>query len=1190
MKRISFVIICLICVLLGNAQLNTADVGKKPDIPSWETYEFMKYGSVGATLYTGTVNYSVPLYTYKDNEFEIPISVDYATNGFRVNHKNGILGQSWSLGGIGKITREIKGLPDERKKTVYGSGGISIEISGYKYISNSPLVKDIVCGKDNRVYTCYFDINNKAYEAEPDIFHFNFCGFSGSFRRTLPDESGNPHYVFFNESTNSRAISVKEFDETEYYSVIKLLDGNGFEYKFEIGEYSKEPYDDAIGARMCQKVTAWNLSEITSPSGRKVRFDFDFPDKQYENELSYYPTASSFYSSLGSTVLVDGGYSHESLDVFEHKLFKSQLKHIAFPDNTFMGFKYEQAEQECYHKSLNGPLNPVIRTPDRLSSISVYYGSKLIKDIRLSFNSQHSTYPGIGNTYTFLSGLSISGQGMFSFDYYPMSGYPALGSTKSDHWGYYNGESGGFYGNNIYSLVYCDSNYNEYYSSSFNKSPNFEAALSGSLKKISYPTGGYSLIAYEPHTYCNSVVRNRSTMFCPQLHHNETTVETGGIRLKQIVTHLSDSIPNDTTVYDYGIGGNLLNVPRYGIEYIVSTDRGNKSVRAFNLTNDMFNYNRTHIEYDYVREYKSGKGYKDYYFTNYLSYPDPDFVEVHTNEDRDVRQSIFNIYESIGGNTEMICSSSTNNFVTNILTPVASMQHKRGLLTTEKFYDNNGTLLKNKKNIYSFPSVCVDTVYTITGEIARDVYYPRFNIELRRNVETDYFDGYQTEKTTEFVYNKYGMPTEVTRTTSDGQNIVEKNKYSGDTLATSGVLRTMRENNIVNAVLQSETTKAETTLNKTRYTYYQPNEENSALIRPAGTEIWTPNDGWLTTNTYLFNNNGLLRQVTDADSIKTSYLWSYKGKYPVAIAQNADWQNLVQSLSAAGGGTPEQLSEIVDIDDTTFERLSTINTYLPNSSVNIYRYKPNVGVSEVVMPNSLRTYYAYDGYGRMTSNSDDNKKHLEQQEYNIVTIKPLTASINCPEICHINDSIIISVNSQGGSGTYSYDWDIKDSQGNSVYSIMTSSNQLEVLPYVIGVHADENYTVECVVTDLLSEETVVLSNLLHVNHAVIEFRDINTLIDLASGSGTANATIYTDAPVTILFRIDRICSGTCTLKIGNTVHTVSNRNGTYSYSLGIGSTDVELSVTSSFAETNVSMQIASAGNHEIGNNSISIEF
>ena len=100
---LSFVVISAIHYGVAFAQLTSSENTAKPYIPSWDTYEFMKYGNVGASLYTGTINYSIPIYEYEDEDFSYGISIDYATNGFRVNHKSGFLGHGWSLNSPGTI-------------------------------------------------------------------------------------------------------------------------------------------------------------------------------------------------------------------------------------------------------------------------------------------------------------------------------------------------------------------------------------------------------------------------------------------------------------------------------------------------------------------------------------------------------------------------------------------------------------------------------------------------------------------------------------------------------------------------------------------------------------------------------------------------------------------------------------------------------------------------------------------------------------------------------------------------------------------------------------------------------------------------------------------------------------------------------------------------------------------------------
>lgn len=81
--------------------------------PSAQAYEMTKYGSLTPSLYTGTFQYSLPIYTYKDEDFEIPVSLDYSFNGYRPSQPSGTVGLGWTLNCGGVITREVVGFPDE---------------------------------------------------------------------------------------------------------------------------------------------------------------------------------------------------------------------------------------------------------------------------------------------------------------------------------------------------------------------------------------------------------------------------------------------------------------------------------------------------------------------------------------------------------------------------------------------------------------------------------------------------------------------------------------------------------------------------------------------------------------------------------------------------------------------------------------------------------------------------------------------------------------------------------------------------------------------------------------------------------------------------------------------------------------------------------------------------------------------
>jgi hypothetical protein len=67
------------CSAVMHAELDFTRNVLQPQTPTWETYEIMKYGKVGTSLYTGTINYSIPLYSYTDQEIQIQLALSYAT-------------------------------------------------------------------------------------------------------------------------------------------------------------------------------------------------------------------------------------------------------------------------------------------------------------------------------------------------------------------------------------------------------------------------------------------------------------------------------------------------------------------------------------------------------------------------------------------------------------------------------------------------------------------------------------------------------------------------------------------------------------------------------------------------------------------------------------------------------------------------------------------------------------------------------------------------------------------------------------------------------------------------------------------------------------------------------------------------------------------------------------------------------
>ncbi len=1176
------------------AQLTSSENTAKPYTPSWDTYEFMKYGAVGASLYTGTINYSIPIYEYEDEDFNYGITIDYATNGFRVNHKSGFLGHGWSINSPGMITREIKGLADDAAKTIIAKGGSGCQLYGYDKnktpagrLSSCVLVHYV----GNEAFTAMTDANNVCYDAQPDIYRFNFCGYSGSFRR-LPSSDGKS-FLFFDCASKSKSLKIDSLVNNN----IVIVDGLGYKYSFIIGEYTKSTYSEAVGAPLEKRIRQWNLQKIIAPNGRTMEFiyshisDNEGLDKS-ERNVTYTPSLSYAFSYFAGT---NEGYGSSDATVYESDNFSSKLTGIKFPDGTCVSIEYAEGTEERRYALPNGDIRKAFGENKRIGSIMICSSDgKPFKKATFSYLTVGGN-TSKDNKLTFLKSIDISGQGIFSFEYNPMTAYPPLGTIKSDHWGYYNGEYGGFATKKLLSNLTFDSEYNEHYTSNFRRNPDFQSALSGTLSKIFYPTGGYSTISYEPHSCSQKVVRTSSTLFLPMLTDLPQNDTVGGVRVKQVITFLPDGTPSDTVRYEYQSerdpslsSGILINTPRYGIKYITSN---NKAVERFNLCNSIYDFTQTHIEYSNVREYRSNAGYIDYFYSTYNDYPDGEGVEV----DKENRVHLFGYY-SDGFNNILVGFDNPDNLVENLLTPIASAQTKRGLLTSMKRYSGSGDLVSETKYNYQFPLVKIDTIFTQTGEVAKDVFYPRYNIELSSVEESSFFGKASVVNKKSSVFNSYGMETETTFVTSEGNTIVDTYMYSGDIQDADGQVKNMLHFHNVNSLLSHErkavTNGKETLIWKKRYNYYQPDLKNGALFKVANIEDWNPSKGWMSKISYAHDENGRIIQQTDSNGVHTSYLWGYKGMFPLMTAQNASVPQLAKAVTAQGLNISE-LSDATSYADDTFDRLLASANSLPSSIIDIYKFKPNFGLTEHTMPNSLKTYYSYDGYGRLVSEADYKHRVLKQGEYNLVSVFPFTASMSCLDT-YVDEPLSIAVTANGGTHSYKFAFKIYDRQNNAMHhETANSCGIIDITPNKNGI-PNSHYRVECEVSDTISGEKDFLCQDFLVKPARLQFSNIEKQFTYTSGGNeVCIANIYTDTPTDVTFGLDLVSTEACSIAIADTsFSTKREKDKEFVVRLLPGNNIVKMEFPSSTAifEADLWMKEATNG-HEISlSNIISVTY
>nr|WP_320059439.1 hypothetical protein [uncultured Bacteroides sp.] len=1207
MKKTTFLFLIaffLLCASTAQAQLDISYQNTEPKMPTWQTYEFMRYGKVASSLYTGTVNYSIPFYTYKDNDFEIPISFDYASNGFRTNSQTGPLGHDWLLNVGGIITREIKGIPDDVSASVITPNGTGINPRGFYYVYMNDISQSSVHPPQifldssyNLVFynEIYSGGNYYHYDIEPDIYHFNFMGYSGSFHFWY-----NGKIEVFNTTGSSAGIKVKP-DDNEM-GAFQIITPNGYTYIF----YSNNgEYIPKLNNGIETKTTiSWKLGEIIAPNGRKASFCYGIPRNSATGNNYRYIPRTNYYQTNWPPYADNSTSSYLGLDI--DNVISYPLDSIKVSGNTTIRFSHIVSNTEKY--IYNGKIEKAAIYTALIDKIEVFHENTMVKRCNINYTySKADPWATTGNIIPFLGSVKISGEGSYSFNYDGLADktFPYLGSFSFDHWGYYNGMNDNLRPVDMTESLSYDSQHNEILNTSL-KNPNATYAMRGMLKRISYPTGGYSELEYEPHKYSAKIVRNSQNSFVPSISYLTNDEITGGLRIKKIVNYSSDGIKTDSLSYIYAGSNNLssgilINVPRYGVEYTASDGYNNrKSVKFYSSSNNIYNYDKTHIEYSRVTERKSDNSTTDYYFTTSLTSPDgfsaggnlgsnsndvPTFVQY----DQDAPGRYYATFFHVGGFSQEI---------TNILTPTTSFQSKRGHLWRKEIRGANGILLRNEITNYEFPSISQIVTPKIVGEVWKNISSEEIDHRIANTSVSNYENNVQIDSRTDFSYNMHGQTINTKTTTSAGDSLITKYLYVTDITPTptSGIYKNMLDNNVTNYPMQETVYLKKNNVLKQisakRYTYVNPDINNGKLIRPSTVEVWNQGETWTTTIRYnAYDNMGNLLEMEDKNGRHTAFLWSYGGQYLIAKIENATYAVVNTFLSSNGLISAAALSAMSDPGDDIINGLKNLKSQLPNASIFVYRHKSLVGIREAAAPNKITSYYGYDAWGRLINIEDNEHKKTNLYKYNISTIEKLTVDLPVSSSYYIG-AYSFTVTTHGGSGEYEYLWTLKNASGSVMYTSTTSVPTVSITFSKLGT-----MSLSCKVIDTVTQEKIDCVKTFVVTPVPIEFTNVHSFTD-SSGHYITEGFIKCSKEIDVdfLFRCETHSSINIKVRGVLSIETASSLGNltflfttygeqSFTRRLPIGNTRVRIDIEHFSPEAYSSFCITSAGDCLVGRNS-----
>lgn len=487
-KKIISAIFCLAAVAASGQ--NTGSSKTLPNIqpPSSESYKLGSYGNIPVSLFTGNANLDIPLTSYQTKNISIPIRLNYSSNGIKVDDMNGYTGLGWSLVSSGVITRIIRDLPDEDHLT---NIAFPTNIDSLGAVNNPAVMQ------------FFQDASHENVDTEQDLYMANFNGMQIKFifdKRGIPVIHSQKDVVIEGTSGGDSFVITTD-DGTKYYFA-------------DIEQTTNRTSGDGHSL-ISNKKTAWYLTRIEDSTTGEVVYIENVDDSysavvSRSQTLSYTsPTGGPMTSGCGNPAFIR--YPMVSELINHNQTVNGKLIKRIYSNNPLYGeiiFDYTPYPESKIYKSLE-------RIVKKL-------GNTTVNDISLN-------YIFTGGERLFLTSVNddvseISHQ----FEYISPQEFPPRLSFSRDSWGYYNGISTN---TNLVPSIPEVSQWSSYNGAVQTVNP--DKTQIGMLKKVIYPTKGFTEFFYENHQKAE-----KNVMLNPEI---KTGVNIGAESLDYGPGHVSNS-------------------------------------------------------------------------------------------------------------------------------------------------------------------------------------------------------------------------------------------------------------------------------------------------------------------------------------------------------------------------------------------------------------------------------------------------------------------------------------------------------------------------------------------------------------------------------------------------------------------------------------------------------------------------
>lgn len=535
--------------------------------PSPEASAITKYSDVTINEHTGMVSKTIPIYTYKAGNLELPISLNYSGSGVKVDDLPTWVGMNWTLSAGGVITRNVRDIADETavSRVFFNDNDVVNYNSTLDGTSNGAFLRSIV--------------SNSQVDSEVDIFQYNFAGYSGSF---YLDNNWNAKLL-----KNDTPIKINIINQSEFYNNKRIIitTPDGVVYTFGGANATEETSRRTVvnGSMQPQDTfegtTAFYLTSIEHPLFGDILFEYI---QNLGNEIIVTQKIQSRKKILDKNDLGTCEDSQTGMqtpacvnnqDDNDSSFTTTISTRVLNPKYLSKIYSYNHLEQIHFisesidNRYFKRALNEIIVDKDNNLSNGHFNKIKLNYIGRQASSSSngysdvskrfflHEVIFNEGNNYSFNTSSGRRNE-VFTFEYDGYNSLPSRFDFSQDYGGYYNGIS------NMSALpnvpFFNPTNNNNF----ADRTPDFEFASKGALSKIIYPTSGYTIFEYESpkakkevtetislNTYRNqSGLVNTSDLYdgVPKISEGEDTDGDGVI--DSFTTIFGDSIIQNQTI------------------------------------------------------------------------------------------------------------------------------------------------------------------------------------------------------------------------------------------------------------------------------------------------------------------------------------------------------------------------------------------------------------------------------------------------------------------------------------------------------------------------------------------------------------------------------------------------------------------------------------------------------------------